>query len=38
MEKDVLKSFLALFGSLDLNTQVFLDQVLPDQFIQSRGA
>ena len=34
VEKDVLEGFLALFGSLDLDAQVFLDQVLPNQFIQ----
>ena len=34
VEKNVLEGFLALLGSLDLDAQVFLDQVLPDQFIQ----
>ena len=34
MEKHVFQGFFALFCSLDLNAQVFLDQVLPDQFVQ----
>jgi len=34
MEKNVFEGFLALFGSLDLDAQVFLDQILPYQFIQ----
>ena len=30
VKKYMFQSFFALFGCLDLNSQVFLDQVLPD--------